>query len=98
MKELLPLCGFMLVMITSPAVTAHNDKMFRNLNSMEQLQLALELAAQQELNAETMASKQLKISKSAKHENVMGIYYCNTPIIILIIVQIYIATSVCACA
>ena len=56
MKELLPLCGFMLVMITAPAVIAYNENM---------LKLALISVAQQELNAETMASKQ--INKSTKH-------------------------------
>ena len=61
MKELLPLCGFMLVMITAPAVIAianYDENM---------LKLALMSVAQQELNAETMASKQ--INKSTKHEN-----------------------------
>ena len=50
------MCGLMLVMITAPAVIAYDENM---------LKLALMSVAQQELNAETMASKQ--INKSTKH-------------------------------
>ena len=56
------MCGFMLVMITAPAVIA-----IANYNDENMLKLALISVAQQELNAETMASKQ--INKSTKHEN-----------------------------